>query len=183
LFGRYIERDGARNAERSPAIAPTCIPNARERCGRGADYITRSAAKGWGGGEKKERGRKKKADSRQRIGLLVSVSSGISICFRFIEFSFIRGLLGSTDFLSLSLSCLREAGLEPASSPGVNLRARSPFRIRFTAAARRSHSPRLLVAYEGAMGGGGESEDCVTHREQVSESFRCIVPTGTKFAK
>jgi len=32
LFGQYIERDRTRNTSR--AIAPTCIPNARERCGR-----------------------------------------------------------------------------------------------------------------------------------------------------
>lgn len=25
--------------------------------------------------------------------------------------------------------------------------------------------------------------DCVTHQKQVSKSFRCIVPTSTKFAK
>jgi len=144
---------------------------------------------GWGEGRKKGTRKKKErrfaafANRPARLRLV----PGISICFRFIESSFIRGLLGSTDFLSLSLSLSLSLACEkPASSrssPGVNLRARSPFRIRFTAAARRSHSTRLLVAYEGAMGGGGESEDCVTHREQVSESFRCIVPTGTKFAK
>jgi len=155
LFGRYIERDGARNAERSRAIAPTCIPNARERCGRRlygelrspcrADYTTRSAGKGRGWEEKKRRFAAESACSTR-----LSVSSGISICFRFIEFWCSRSpwihrfSAPSTIFLFLA----RGRSWRECTRP---LAVSHPFHRR--SAHARSHSPWLLVAYEGTVRG------------------------------
>lgn len=67
--------------------------------------------------------------------------------------------------LSLSLSNVkRRISFVGALYPASILLAASFFAIAY---------PEKKLAYR----------DCVTHEKQVSKSFRCIVPTSTKFAK